>query len=44
MAAYPLARSEGAIGELAALLTGTAVATIESGEEAISQRTLLIAD
>jgi hypothetical protein len=43
MAAYLLARSEGTIGELAALLTDAAVAAIESGEEAISQRTLLVA-
>jgi hypothetical protein len=43
MAAYLLARSEGTIGELAALLTDAAVAAIESGEEAISQRTLLLA-
>ena len=44
MAAYLLSRSEGTIGELAALLTEAAVAAIESGEEAISQRTLLMAD
>ena len=44
MAAYLLTRSEGTIGELAALLTGAAVAAIESGEEAISQRTLLMTD
>jgi hypothetical protein len=44
MTAYLLTRSEGTIGELAALLTGAAVAAIESGEEAISQRTLLMAD
>jgi Bacterial TniB protein len=44
MAAYLLTRSEGTIGELAALLTEAAVAAIESGEEAISQRTLLMAD
>ena len=43
MAAYLLARSEGTIGELAVLLTDAAVAAIESGEEAISQRTLLLA-
>lgn len=42
-AAYLLARSEGTIGELAALLTDAAVAAIESGEEAINQRTLLLA-
>ena len=42
MADYLLARSEGTIGELAHLLTD-AVAAIESGEEAITQRTLLMA-
>ncbi|MDL4776797.1 TniB family NTP-binding protein [Actinomadura xylanilytica] len=44
MVEYLLARSEGTIGELAALLTDAAVAAIESGEEAINQRTLLMAD
>jgi hypothetical protein len=44
MAGYLLTRSEGTIGELAHLLTGAAVAAIESGEEAINQRTLLMAD
>jgi hypothetical protein len=43
MAGYLLTRSEGTIGELARLLTDAAVAAIESGEEAISQRTLLMA-
>jgi type II secretory pathway predicted ATPase ExeA len=43
MAQYLLTRSEGTIGELAALLTDAAVAAIESGEEAINQRTLLMA-
>lgn len=43
MATYLLTRSEGTIGELTALLTGAAVAAIESGEEAINQRTLLLA-
>ena len=43
MTAYLLTRSEGTIGELAALLTEAAVAAIESGEEAITQRTLLLA-
>ena len=43
MAGYLLTRSEGTIGELAALLTEAAVAAIESGEEAINQRTLLMA-
>ena len=44
MASYLLTRSEGAIGELAHLLTDAAVAAIESGEEAINQRTLLMAN
>ena len=43
MAGYLLARSEGTIGELAHLLTDAAVVAIESGEEAITQRTLLMA-
>jgi Bacterial TniB protein len=43
MATYLLTRSEGTIGELARLLTDAAVAAIESGEEAINQRTLLLA-
>lgn len=43
MAGYLLTRSEGTIGELAHLLTDSAVAAIESGEEAINQRTLLLA-
>lgn len=43
-ARYLLTRSEGTIGELAGLLTDAAVAAIDSGEEAINQRTLLLAD
>jgi hypothetical protein len=43
MAGYLLTRSEGTIGELAHLLTDAAVAAIESGEEAINRRTLLMA-
>ena len=43
MDAYLLTRSEGTIGELARLLTDAAVAAIDSGEEAINQRTLLMA-
>ena len=43
MAPYLLTRSEGTIGEVAHLLTDAAVAAIESGEEAINQRTLLMA-
>ena len=44
MAEYLLTRSEGTIGELAALLTEAAAAAIESGQETINQRTLLMAD
>ena len=43
MAQYLLTRSEGTIGELTSLLTVAAVAAIDSGEEAINQRTLLLA-
>jgi hypothetical protein len=43
MASYLLTRCEGTIGELAHLLTDAAIAAIESGEEAINQRTLLLA-
>ncbi|MCC3769545.1 TniB family NTP-binding protein [Streptomyces sp. UNOC14_S4] len=43
MAGYLLTRSEGTIGELAHLLTDAALAAITSGEEAINQRTLLLA-
>lgn len=44
MARYLLARSEGTIGELASLLTAAAVAAVDSGEEAINQRTLTLTD
>lgn len=37
-----LARSGGTIGEIAALLRSTAVAAVESGEEAINQRSLCL--
>jgi hypothetical protein len=43
MAGYLLTRSEGTIGELTSLLTDAATVAIESGEEAINQRTLLLA-
>lgn len=43
MPRYLLSRSEGTIGELTHLLTDAAIAAIESGEEAINQRTLLLA-
>jgi type II secretory pathway predicted ATPase ExeA len=42
-ARYLLARSEGTIGELARLLTEAAMAAVQSGEEAINQRTLTLA-
>ncbi|WP_455749601.1 hypothetical protein [Nocardia fluminea] len=38
-----LTRCEGTIGELSTLLADAAVAAIETGEEAINQRTLLLA-
>ncbi len=44
MTRYLLARSEGTIGELTRLLTEAAVAAVDSGEEAINQRTLTLAD
>ncbi len=44
MSQYLLTRTEGTIGELAHLLTAAAVAAVESGEEAINHRTLLMAN
>ena len=43
MAEYLLTRCEGTIGELTHLLTDAAVVAIETGQEAINQRTLLLA-
>lgn len=43
MARYLLTRSEGTIGELTRLLTDAAIAAIETGEETINQRALLVA-
>ncbi|MGH3573444.1 MAG: TniB family NTP-binding protein [Pseudonocardiaceae bacterium] len=43
VARYLLARSEGTIGELTRLLTEAAVAAVDSGEEAINQRSLSLA-
>nr|WP_051047132.1 TniB family NTP-binding protein [Nocardia asiatica] len=43
MSSYLLTRCEGTIGELTALLSDAAIAAIESGEETIDQRTLLLA-
>jgi hypothetical protein len=44
MAAYLIDRSEGTIGELAALLTAAATVAITSGDEAITTETLEAAD
>lgn len=44
MAGYLLTRCEATIGELARLLMAAAVAAVESGDEAINQRTLNMAD
>lgn len=44
MADYLISRSEGTIGELAALLTAAATVAIASGEEAINTTTLRLAD
>ena len=44
MAQYLLARSEGTIGELTRLLTAAAIVGVESGEESINHRTLVMAD
>lgn len=43
MARYLLTRSEGTIGELAQLLTDAAIVAIQTGEEAINQKTLQLA-
>jgi hypothetical protein len=44
MADYLISRSEGTIGELAALLTAATTVAITSGEEAINATTLRMAD
>lgn len=44
MAQYLLARCEGTIGELTRLLTAAAIAAVETGEESINRRTLVMAD
>jgi hypothetical protein len=41
---YVLDRSEGTIGEIAQLLSAAAIAAIQSGEEAITSKTLQMAD
>lgn len=40
---YVLTRSDGTIGEMAKLLSGAAIAAIETGEEAITAKTLALA-
>jgi len=44
MARYLLTRSEGTIGELAHLLAKAAIVAVETGDESINQRTLVLAD
>lgn len=44
MARYLLARTEGTIGELAQLLMCAAITAIETGEESITSRMLILAD
>lgn len=44
MTTYLLTRSEGTIGELTRLLTDAAIAAVDSGEECINTKTLLLAD
>jgi hypothetical protein len=44
MSRHVLSRTEGTIGEIVKLLTAAAVAAVESGEEAINQRTLSLAE
>ena len=44
LAAYILARTEGTIGEITRFLTQAAIAAIDSGEEAITRKTLLLAE
>jgi hypothetical protein len=44
MSRHILSRTEGTIGEIARLLTSTAIAAINSGEESINQTTLALAN
>jgi hypothetical protein len=44
MASYVAARTEGTIGEIATLMTRAAIVAIETGEEALNQRTVSLAD
>jgi hypothetical protein len=43
LARYVLARSEGTIGEICRLLMAAAIAAVETGEEAINRKTLMLA-
>jgi len=44
LAAYILARTEGSIGEITMFLTRAAIAAIDSGEEALTRKTLMLAE
>lgn len=44
LAAYILARTEGTIGEIPMFLTHAAMAAIDSGEEALTRKTLMLAE
>ncbi len=44
LAAYILARTEGTIGEITMFLTRAAIAAIDSGEEALTRKTLMLAE
>jgi hypothetical protein len=44
MASYVAARTESTIGEISTLMTRAAIVAIETGEEALNQRTLTLAD
>jgi hypothetical protein len=44
VATYILARTEGTIGEITTLLTRAALVAIDTGEEALNRKTLLLAD
>ncbi|HEY5869695.1 MAG TPA: TniB family NTP-binding protein [Candidatus Tectomicrobia bacterium] len=44
LASYILARTEGTIGEITMFLTRAAIAAIDSGEEALTRKTLMLAE
>jgi len=44
LAAYILARTEGTIGEITMFLTRAAIAAIDSSEEALTRKTLMLAE